>query len=185
MIELTNIVKFKIMNNISNKREDIFQKATKLPDFVQEAMSNSENAKINAEIRDKYKLDEDQFSALLYLLVRVYVKDIYLQNFPKVLKEELKIKDDALVKKIALEIAQRRFFPLKEYLIGIENLIKNLGGEIPKIISKPKSKISSVSKPKKIFKDISQSKSESKIVQKDIKSAIREYDELENQIITS
>jgi hypothetical protein len=162
------------------KQKDISLRIANLSISVQDVIASSEIAEANAQIRDRYKLTDKQLKKMLQIILKVFLKDIPIRNFPEILKNELKIKR-ITAEKISLEIAQKEFFLAREHLPDVENLIKNLGGEIPKIIPKPKPKIL----PKKKPNESSKKENGQKIIQKDIQSAIRECDKLEDQIISS
>ena len=164
----------------SKQKKDISSRIADLPANVQDVIASSEIAEVNAQIRDKYKLADEQLKKMLQTILRVFLKDISIKNFPEILENELEVKED-IAKKISLEIAQKEFFLAKEHLSNVENLIKNLGGEIPKIVPKLKPKIL----PKKKPKESPKKGNGQEIIQQDIKSAIREFEELEDQIISS
>lgn len=162
------------------KQKDVSSRIADLPADAQDIIASSEIAEVNAQIRNKYKLTNEQLKKMLKIILKVFLKDISTKNFPEILENELEIKEN-IIKKISLEIAQKEFFLAREHLPDVENLIKNLGGEIPKIIPKPKPKILAKQKPKESPKK----KNGQEIIQKDIQSAIQEYEELKDQIISS
>lgn len=162
------------------KQKDMSSRIAGLPIDVQDVIASSEITEANAQIRDKYKLADKQLKKMLQITLKVFLKDIPIRNFPEILKNELKIKG-ITAEKISLEIAQKEFFLARKHLPDVENLIKNLGGEIPKIISKPKPKIL----PKKKSKKSPEKENGQEIIQQDIKSAIKEFEELEDQVISS
>ena len=162
------------------QKKDTSSRIAGLPVEVQDVIASSEIAEVNAQIRDKYKLTDEQLKKMLKIILKVFLKDISIKNFPEILENELEVKKD-IAKKISLEITQKEFFLAKEHLPDVENLIRNLGGEIPKIVPKLKPRIL----PKKKPKESSGKENEQEIIRKDIKSAIKEFEELEDQIISS
>lgn len=104
-----------------------------LPDWVQDELEKEANIEKNRQITTKYEIENfEAVSRLVNTIVKVIVKDISLDNFLKVLKNQFPDLDKEKIQSMALDIAQKRFWPLREWLGGTEKLIKDLGGELPK-----------------------------------------------------
>ncbi len=162
----------------------------KLPDSIQDLIDNKESGKINRGIVEKFELTGDQLDNMLNLFFLIYGRNISMSEFYAALKETLKLKDEE-VKPLALEIAQKRFWPLREYLGGVDRLIKSLGGEVPQ--EEPKPIIESEPAPTKpeFKKDHFDARNyyapekQDGIVQKNIKTAMEEKKGALEQKITS
>lgn len=173
---------------------DLRDKLKTLPDFVVEAMS--ESYKINSEIAQKFGLNEKEIENMVYVIAHTIVGDISLEGFFNSLKERLPNFEETKLKNLALEICYKRFYPLRDYLKGIEDLIKNLGGEIPKDTSlySEEFKKRKEEKKKKAQKAISYKqeavsfKAEEKKVKIEklpLKIAIQKYPKILKQFITA
>lgn len=112
-------------------QEEFSEKFKKLPQNIQEIMLSSQTGDINWEIAKKYKLSDEQTVEMVGIIVDTILKDIPLEKFIVSLQQKLGL-NDQIARQMALDIAQKRFLPLKTYLPGVETLIQNLGGAVPK-----------------------------------------------------
>jgi len=78
---------------------------------------------------DKYKLTEWQRVAYGAIQCDIFLKDIRLITLPNEIKKRLKIKDQSIADSIALDTAIHVLSKAEDYFIGVDNLIKSLGGE--------------------------------------------------------
>jgi len=147
----------------------------RLPDDIKDAMSSIENAEINGKIAEKYQLEEEKISLLVNVIARVILKEISLMDFPRSLKDALNI-DVETTKAMALDIAIRRFLPLKNHLGDVESLIRKLGGEVPKgsPLAQPAIKTPSSALPLPLS-----------FLHKNLRAALKDTKETEDQLITS
>jgi len=107
------------------------EKYKKLPPFVQEAMADEESTNINGEIADKYELNLGDTGNMVWVIAHTILGDIKPEDFLVKLKEALPDIHESVIHDIALDIATRRFYPLRDFLTGVEGVIENLGGEAP------------------------------------------------------
>jgi len=164
------------IENSFDSLDAFFTKINAQPSFVQEAMYAVESADINWEIIQKYKIPEDKIATTVNVLAKTIIKDIPLDVFPKELQKKSGIQDPEKLRKVVLEFCTRRLLPLRSHLQGIENLIVQLGGTIPEILPTPPR----VQEPQQI-KPTYQLPG---VVQKDIRTALIENQEIGNQLIT-
>ncbi len=115
------------------------EKFKKLPPHVQEWMAE-ESADINGEIAKKYGLDLDSTADMVWVISRVIIGDIKPEEFLNNLEKRLPNLDKESIRKLAIDIVKERFYPIKDFLEGMEVLIKNLGGEAPENIKLYKEK---------------------------------------------
>jgi len=73
----------------------------------------------------------DDTANMVWAVSRVIIGNIKLEDFSEALKKRLPNLDDEIFRQIALDIALRRFYPIRDFLEGAEVLIKNLGGKAP------------------------------------------------------
>ncbi len=167
---------------------ELSEKIKKMPEFVQEAMASMESVEINGQIGKKYNLSGEEIGDMVGVIAYTILKDISLRNFPGVLKEKLRL-SPSTAKIIALDIALKKFLPLRKHLVGIESLIASLGGKIPEVIPKPPvsetatpppppSPLPTPREPEEGFGIVHHKKA------LDIKSALKENSEIGKQLIS-
>jgi len=106
------------------------EKFKKLPPFVQEWMAE-ESANLNSEIAKKYGLDSDSTADMVWVISRVIIGDIQLEEFLSNLEKRLPNLDKETLRKLAIDITIKRLYPIRDFLEGAKVLMKNLGGEVP------------------------------------------------------
>ncbi len=106
------------------------QKFKQLPLYVQEWMAK-ESTELNGKIAEKYKLNPEDTGRMVWVIAHTIVGVIPLEEFPNKLREQLLKLDTETLRQMALDIAVKRFLPIRDFLKGVEPLIKSLGGEIP------------------------------------------------------
>lgn len=106
------------------------QKFKQLPLYVQEWMAE-ESTELNGKIAEKYELNPEDTGKMVWAITHTIVGDIPLEEFPNKLREQLPKLDAETLRQMALDIAVKRFLPIRDFLKGVEPLIKSLGGEIP------------------------------------------------------
>lgn len=171
-------------------REEVWKIIPNLPIFVQDIIYSAETSKLNGKLRDSLKLNEEQFQKMLNIILLVYIREIPLSRLTDIFKTELHLEEKG-AKNLALELAQKHFWLMHRYLGGVEKLIKSLGGEIPKEQPKPAAAAKETKKEpaddfaKTDFYGDDKDLKTDNIVQKDIKAALEENENIQNQIITS
>lgn len=110
--------------------QEFSQKFEKLPPPIQEIMLFPETAEINGKIGEKYKLSDEQIGDMVFVIVHTIFKDIPLEKFIITLQQKLELSAQT-AQRMASDIAEKRFLPIKNYLPGAESLIQNLSGKIP------------------------------------------------------
>lgn len=78
-----------------------------------------------------HELGEDQIWRFSALLARVVVGVVPLKDFPAALEEHVGL-DSERARKLALAVAQEFLWPISWKVRGVDELIRTLGGEIPK-----------------------------------------------------
>lgn len=104
------------------------EKFKKLPLSIQKIMLSPETAEINGKIGEKYKLSDEKIGDMVNVIVQTILKEIPLERFVIALQQKLEL-DAQTARQTALDIAEKRFLPIKNHLPGIEKLIQNLGGK--------------------------------------------------------
>lgn len=108
---------------------DLRDKINELPEFVKANMRESYLA--NSQISKKFQLNDDEAIKMIRVIVEILIKSSPLEELPQLLKNAFPTFKEAKLKDLALEICYKRFYPLRDYLNGIDILIKRLGGKIP------------------------------------------------------
>jgi len=160
--------------------DEFMKKVSSLPDFVYEVIMGVEGTEANKEVSEKFGLSDEQRSEMLNLISEITFKDIPIENLFPEIEKRLKINQET-AKQISLELLQKEFFLVKDYFPGIEDAIKSLGGEVPKIA--PKKQVQELVDEEKIEERQRQTIKEQieaeakreKVVQADIKSLLKEY----------
>lgn len=159
------------------------QKLKELPEWVQDEISKQEIPDVNREIAKSYGLNLARTSQLVNIIARTLVKEISLGNFKKALKDQFRNLSDSEIDGMALEVAKKRFWPLKDWLSGTESLIKKLGGKPPE-----KKKVSPPSESEKKTqrrKKKEEPKKAKNIERISFRKALSEYSEIKSQKLTS
>lgn len=116
--------------------EEFSEKFKKLPQHIQEIMSSPETAEINGIIGKKYKLSDEQIGSMVNIVVHIIFKDVPLEGLVVNLRQKLNL-DPQVAKKMALDILEKRFLPIKNRLPNIEQFMQNLGAKFvdPNIVN--------------------------------------------------
>jgi len=163
------------------------QKFNELPPYVKEWMAEH-SLDINANIANDHGLDTDETASMVWVISRTIIGDIKLQDFLNQLRSALPEVNEVDLKEIALEITTKRFYPIRDHLKGLEDLIKDLGGEIPENIPSFKEEYEKLSSnqelgvPENISEEIGQ---EEKTITLPIKELLEKKEGINNQFITS
>jgi len=106
-----------------------YDKLSKLPDEVKDEVFLGNGSEQNHIIVEHFGIKESDFGNVLNILVSVIVKEIPVLDFPLALsKLNLQnIDSNAL----ALAFAEKRLWPLQQYLGNVDVLIRRLGGQVP------------------------------------------------------
>jgi len=108
-------------------QEEFSEKFKKLPPYIQKIMLSPQTADLNASIGEKYRLSDEQIGDMVSIIVGVILKEIPLDRLSITLQQKLGL-NSQITRQLALDIALKRFLPIREYLPGIESLIRTLGG---------------------------------------------------------
>jgi len=160
--------------------ETMEQKLNRLPEFVAEFLEDPSTVDIIIDIRKKYELEESQLDAFNDVLYGIVFKEKKIEETQSEIRKGLNF-DEEKSKEISLIILCEILYPIKDYFPGIEDAIKLLGGEIPKII--PKKQVQELVDEEKIEERQRQTIKEQieaeakmeKVVKADIKSLLKEY----------
>jgi len=118
-------------NSPGNQKKFRFDEAfKKAPSHVQKFINSDENNEISNKIAEKYGLSLSEKLGMSWAATHTMLKNIPLLDFPRALKEKTGIEDNEKVKKIALDIATKKFAPIRDYLEGTKDLIRKLGGDV-------------------------------------------------------
>lgn len=164
--------------------EESWEIFNKLPDSIQDIIDSKESGEINKEIVEKFELTGDQLDNIFNLFFLIYGRNLSLSDFYNALKEKLSL-DDKITQQLALEIAQKRFWPLHEYIGGVEKLIKSLGGDLPKKITKPITEQEPAKKTAPQGKEANKEQKVENIIQQNIKTVLNENSNAQEQLITT
>ncbi len=170
------------------------EKFKKLPPYVQEWMAE-ESTDINGEIAKKYNLNLDDTADMVWIISRVIIGDIKIEEFLDNLGKRLPNLDKENLKKLAIDIIFKRFYPIRDFLEGVEALIKNLGGEVPEGVEPYKEKYNLLLS-QHIIEPINQEdkhasilnlrlETDNRIIHVGIGELFEKYPDIKNQFITS
>jgi hypothetical protein len=98
-------------------------------DFIWETISD-----VNYAISDKFSLNFVQFEFFNVLEDEILLKEKNIIDLPKEL-EKMPGKFTGDFRKLALQMAIEIFWPLQDYLGGVDRLILRLGGKVPRAIA--------------------------------------------------
>lgn len=112
---------------------DLTQKIKKLPSKVQQKLASKKTVEKNKEIAKKHGLSLEEAGRMVNIISRTITKDIALENFQRALRDQFPDFNKEKIRNMALDIAKRRFLPLKEWLKGAEDLVRDLGGKTREI----------------------------------------------------
>jgi len=160
--------------------DEFMRKVNNLPDFVYEVIMGVEGTEVNKEVSEKFGLSDEQKSEMLGLISEIAFKDIPIENLFSEVEKRLKVNRET-AKQISLELLQKELFLVKDYFPGIEDAIKSLGGEVPKIV--PKKQVQKLVDEEKIEEKQRQTIREQieaeakreRVVKADIKTLLKEY----------
>jgi hypothetical protein len=172
------------------------QKLKKMPPYIQEWMAE-ESTDINGEIAKKYNLNLEDTANMVWVISRVIIGDIKTEEFLNNLEERLPNLDKETLRKLAVDIVVKRFYPIRDFLEGAEALIKKLGGETPEGVELYSEKYKQMTiamrqtlndKELESHKDKKAGKSEemdSEIIYISVGELFEKYPDIKNQFITS
>jgi len=157
------------------------EKFKKLPPHIQNWMAE-ESTDLNGKIAETHGLTPEQTESMVWLISRTIIGDIELEGLTDSLKDLLSEFDDQKIKNIALDIIISRFWPIRDFMEGVEVAIGNFGGSVPQDQALYKEKYDSLQPEIIIEKEV---RIENKVVYVGIDEAIKRHPEIENQFITS
>ena len=163
-------------------KKEILDKVRKnVPDFVFDSLYEDYVIDAIGKIREEcVKDDDDKMNILKDLVGLIALKDIKIENVLETIKKELNL-DEQTAKEISLIVLREILYPIKDYFPGIEDAIKSLGGEVPKIV--PKKQVQKLVDEEKIEEKQRQTIREQieaeakreRVVKADIKTLLKEY----------
>jgi len=163
-------------------KKEILDKVRKnVPDFVFDSLYEDYVIDAIGKIREEcVKDDDDKMNILKDLVGLIALKDIKIENVLETIKKELNL-DEQTAKEISLIVLREILYPIKDYFPGIEDAIKSLGGEVPKIV--PKKQVQKLVDEEKIEEKQKQTVREQieaeakreRVVKADIKTLLKEY----------
>lgn len=103
-----------------------------LPEEIRVFSTSKEVTDSIIEIANIYKVS-NKTSEIAKIIGKICLKEIGVSKLQENLRNKLEIQDEATLKNITLDIAEKILLPMRHYLYGIEDLIKSLGGEVPEI----------------------------------------------------
>jgi hypothetical protein len=103
------------------------------PDHIYDWLFSERAAKNVVALGKKFNLSETQTIQMSRLTGLVILKTIPLNDMPLELKKMLRL-EDGLTRQLAIDIALAQLLPIRDYLPGTENFIKQLGGSLPAIL---------------------------------------------------
>lgn len=109
--------------------EDFRDRIKKVPDYVRAQMR--ESSVINKAIADKFVLSDNEIDRVIKITVAILLQELSINDFFSEIKKNFPHFEENKLKELALKICYKRFYPLRDYIRGIENIILNLGGKIP------------------------------------------------------
>lgn len=168
-------------NNTKKMDQNFDEKFKKLPLHIQNWMAE-ESTDLNGKIAETHGLTPEQTESMVWLISRTIIGDIELEGITDSLKDIFPEFDDQKIKNIALDIIISRFWPIRDFIEGMEVAIGNLGGNVPQDQALYKEKYDSLQPEIIVEKEAGV---ENKVVYVGIDEAIRKHPEIENQFITS
>lgn len=108
---------------------NIDKKRVFLPQEIKDFISSLEVSQEIGKIAAKNNIDE-KGSELAKTVKQIIYKEKPVSELQNLLKENLQIQDEAIIKEISLDIANL-LLQIRHYLQGVEDLIRSLGGEVP------------------------------------------------------
>jgi len=105
-----------------------------LPSHVQGWMAD-ESTDLNDQVATKHGLDLSQTGRMVDVISKTILGTISLEGFLGSLKEVLPEIDEMILKNIAIDIFAIRFWPIRDYLVDTEEILGELGGQIPEDVA--------------------------------------------------
>jgi len=156
-------------------------KFKKLPPHIQNWMAE-ESTDLNGKIAETRGLTPEQTESMVWLISRTIIGDIELEGLADSLKDIFPEFDDQKIKNISLDIIISRFWPIRDFMNGVEVVIRNLGGSTPQDQALYKEKYDSLYPETIVEKEVG---IENKVIYIGIDEAVKKHPEIENQFITS
>jgi hypothetical protein len=112
--------------------QDIVKRLDSLPEYVRLSSLSDRSSDAVGLIRKKYiSMDIIKLDILKNIIGLVFLKDIKLENLFSEIKNQFAL-NDSVAKEIVLIILIEMLYPTKDFFPGIDDVIVQLGGEIPK-----------------------------------------------------
>jgi hypothetical protein len=118
-----------------NEEENLSKRINILPNYAYDVLTSDAVMNINNDIYNKLNLNDQQKNDFLDILMKIFLKDIKIEDVLEELINTLKI-DKKEASYVALKWLREILFQIGDFFPGIEDEILKLGGEIPK--EKPK-----------------------------------------------
>lgn len=107
---------------------NLLQKINQLPLAVKEYLTSVVSTDVNVEITGQFDIPAGKLADLTNLQTRVFVKEVPLADFVKLLQSEIGLTSET-AKLLALQIVGRKFLMVDEYFQNTASqLVKDLGG---------------------------------------------------------
>jgi hypothetical protein len=106
------------------------EKFEQLPPYIKEWMAE-ESPHLNEEVAKEHNLSLEEVEKMKKIVVHTILGFFNLNDFLSHLKDSFPKLTEEEIKKLALDIVIKRFYPIRDYLKDVDGLIKNLGGSLP------------------------------------------------------
>ena len=103
---------------------------TALPDLMKSIIDREESAEINVDIVEKNRLSDDQGQEMMGVIRKIILRTITPRELLDTIRRDVKGLSDEQARKLALDLLGRRFLPMEWFIGNVENLIKELGGNL-------------------------------------------------------
>ena len=161
---------------------DYLEELNKLPQEIQDILISPFGAVVNAEIINKYKMDNNQSLKFIYLVNDIYLKTLTVDDLPYQITKSLDIKGKE-AKELAADIAGLKLLVAKDYFkIDIESFINNMGGNIKRyLVVLEKIKESLIKEREEYEKNVAEEKFSEKPAKRGDLSVSNRFPSVENE----
>jgi hypothetical protein len=112
--------------------KEIRDRLNALPDYVRQSSLSEKTADAIGLVREEYiGRDLVKLDILKNIIGLTFLKDTKLENLFSEIKNQFALNDN-IAKEITLIILTKMLYPTKDFFPGIDDVIVQLGGEIPK-----------------------------------------------------
>lgn len=150
---------------------------SQLPNHVNDWLFSEEATQNIIALAIKFNLNKDQTEQLARIAGFTVLKDSPMTDLAPTLKEILNV-GDLQAKQISLAVAQTLFLPIRDHMRGVEDYIRQLGGQIPATLPPLK-------KPVNAGTETSSPMPQIVIVQKTLRQLVKDNKDALNQNLTN